>query len=154
MTTIVYDPVDRTIAIDSLIVSEGVYVESSKVLDFSNNEFAFLCGDIFQATQVANWVNQDMSFGEIQEQINSTMDNIDFVVTYWVPKLRYFCHFVNSGQPIFSNLNQKFAFGSGYKIAIAAIDIGLSAILAIKLASKLDDFTGGEIVCKKVGMDA
>jgi hypothetical protein len=154
MTTIVYDPVDKTIAVDSLVSSKGVYIESEKVLDYPNNEFAFLCGDIFQATQVANWVNQNMSFEEIQEQIDSTMDNVDFVVTYWFPKLKYFCHFVNSGQPVFSSLDQKFAFGSGYKIAIAAIDIGLTARQAIKLASKLDSFTGGEIVDRKLCMEA
>ena len=138
MTTVVYNHKDKEIAIDSRITRGGFIVsdDATKAVKNSNGFFA-LSGMTADCQLVAEC---------FPNEPNREVDCYGFVASdscvYWLS--------FSDGQMILTKCNYNEAAGSGQDHAITALDLGLSAKDAVKMAIKRDPCTGGKVRVYKV----
>lgn len=135
MTTIAYD--GKTIAYDSRSTSNGrIGTDNLNKKHTKNGVVFFLAGTVGDEESIAElWES---------EETESELDFHAFVVdngSVWV-------FGGDSDEDVFRfrvERYERYAIGSGAAHAITAMDCGLSAKEAVKMAAKRDTFTGGRI---------
>lgn len=137
MTTIAYD--GRYIAVDSRLTEDNriCHDDFNKVVE-SNDYYFFMAGNLALYTHFTNCFID----GTLFEKKGSVQ-----AVGYRKKDKKVFDIRSNEGQIDMCEINYKEALGSGMHYAIAAMDLGSSAVQAVKIASKRDTYTGGKIRC-------
>jgi len=131
MTTIAWD--GKTLAADSQMTSDYIETVSlNKILINKDHTIGGVgsCSDIKRFSQ------------DISMQIGKECEAL--VISNKTGKCQYHC---DSGSPL--DMNFITAIGSGAKFAMGAMLAGADAKQAVKIASKLDPYTGGRIRSKK-----
>ena len=138
MTTIAYNHKDKEIAVDSRI-TRGDFIVSDNAKKAVKNENGFfaLCGRAADCKLVAECFPNEPP---------REVDCYGFVASdncvYWLS--------FSDGQMILTECDYNEAAGSGQDHAITALDIGLSAKEAVKMAVKRDLHSGGKVMVYKV----
>lgn len=137
MTTIAWD--GKTLAVDSKETCNGTVISVKRKKLYTNigrYKAVVFAGDLSACLQIINWIAD----GESSDIPVCTDDNgviaIDekgHAYKYLVPGLvRY-------------RIEAPYADGSGWMIALGAMDAGSSAIEAVKISCKRDVHTGGRV---------
>ncbi len=131
MTTIAYDGV--TLATDSRVTSDGmVFGSVCKIITLDNGGLLASAGDICLAHAVADWLNGNTDKPQVSDKPNYMGLLLD-------PKA--------AAMEITQDMNVfpacvPWAGGSGEAYAMTAMLCGKSAIEAVKIACKLDIYSG------------
>lgn len=135
MTTVVYK--DGILASDSRCTQNDTVVGNvTKIHKIDNNTIIGFCGRTAQAFKFIEWYKS----GRKKEDALSD-DDSDFVALVIVDGVVYRYDGYNP-----QLIKHKFhAIGSGFNIALGAMEAGASAIEAIKIAKKYDIYTGGKV---------
>lgn len=134
MTTVVWD--GKTLAADRQLTSDEVVRGGcSKIFNYKKDKYLSGCGCYYEITATAEY------FKDIEKNDKPSIEESEFILLdtkqkrVWMLDKRLI--------PI--TVDSPFAIGSGSHFALAALTMGLDAVSAIRLASKLDINTGGGI---------
>lgn len=135
MTTVVYK--DGILASDSRCTqSDTVVGNVTKIHKIDDNTLIGFCGRTAQAFKFIEWYKD----GKKKEDAQSD-DDSDFTALVIIKGVVYRYDGYNP-QIIKSKFH---SIGSGFMVALGAMEAGASAIEAIKIAKKYDIYTGGKI---------
>lgn len=143
MTTIVWD--GKTLATDSRATHADI-VESDSVKKLfkikssrSNYLACAVCGDYVQGLKIIKWLKAGMSddFPEIDK------DRTTSVICLREDKALDIYRSVDKGFPL--PIKGLYTDGSGWELAMGAMDAGATAIEAVKIAIKRDIHSGGKV---------
>ncbi len=131
---------DGIIASDSL-VSVGSICTGAVPKIFDTGLFVIgVAGDYEQALTFVQWVRQGMP--DVLPDTGGVARDFDCLVYEKATKIVYF--YTNSYTPGIIN-NKHHAIGSGYEVALGAMEAGASAEEAVKIAIKLCTTCGGKL---------
>lgn len=141
MTTIAYK--DRIIAYDSRVTAEGqICSDNCNKRRKANNINFFVCG---VTSEIENFVDAYFNLQKFNRELKLEAFVYDSGVLYYVT----IDH--ESVWRDVVDLTEPCAIGSGSPYAYTAMDLGLTAIEAVKMAKKRDSATGGKIRIFKLG---
>jgi hypothetical protein len=132
MTTLAWD--GHTIAVDSFVTGDdSVMDQIDKLFHMDNGELVVGCGRASELHKLFNSLNAGQP----------VPDGLD-ISAYHIGK--DFMHsYLESATPIVMDMSKKFAQGTGWKWAQAAMDFGFGAVQAIEYACRKDIYTGGKV---------
>lgn len=139
MTTIVWD--GRTLAVDSLRTAGGIiesYETKKLFLDVGNYVAATGCGDYQNVLQFIAWLRGD-------KDVKFPTDKEDNGSGIAINKDGELMRFLFSGAGVPFREGSMFSDGSGWELAIGALEAGADAEKALGIAIKRDAYTGGNI---------
>ncbi len=137
MTTIAWD--GKTLAVDSKSCM-GSIVESTSAkklyLNVGEYKAVAVTGELLEALDVIDWLKGDKlgKFPKGEEGALVCVDKKGDLYTY---------HIHGTGRP--EKRKGVFSEGSGWAVALGALDCGSTAVEAVKIAAKRCVYTGGKI---------
>lgn len=138
MTTIVYRA--GILAADSLVVDRGTIIAETVKVRKAGDYVVAICGMLWQIEAFAAWIAAG-SPPDDKPQFNKKNGfegiavDTNLVVLHYGPSL-------NVERDMIADF---FALGSGMDIALGAMAMGASAVEALKIACRFDQYTGGPI---------
>lgn len=134
MTTIAYK--DGILASDSLVTGNGMRCGMTVKISKGKNGMGGCAGSASDAEKLTNWIKNGGSMKKPPE-LSREIDGL------YIRKNGKTYYYADGG---FSKFKGKFAaVGSGERYAMAAMQSGKSAKGAVKIACKLDCYSGGKI---------
>jgi len=137
MTTIAWD--GKTLAVDSKETCSGTVISTkAKKLytDIGQYKAVAVCGGSADCQKIIEWIMQGEGKGVPSNLEDSAVIAIDCKGRAY----KYLSPHLNK-----TKINPPYADGSGWEIALGAMDAGATAVEAVKIASKRDVYTGGRI---------
>lgn len=141
MTTVAYK--DGIIAADTLINSGGV-VENTKFdkLILQSYSDGWVCyafsGRVSDISKAIYYIRQE-------DTVDKTFDSFYAIKVYKAKSGELIISKAENNLFFWDIPNEPAVLGSGYEIALTAMDLGVSSIDAVKQAMKRDLYTGGNI---------
>lgn len=142
MTTIAWD--GKTLAADSLVTRGFTQVDMmNKIITGMNDGLIFaLCGDRSDYERISLWIELKVeSLKEARDTYPIKDEDSEILM---ITKAGVF-HYEGDCKGHTSKINHKFAIGSGYQFALAAMDHGKTAVEAVEYAMTRDTSTGGKV---------
>ena len=133
MTTIAYDHINKTIAVDSLCTSDTVSCGNvKKWLMLKDGTLVFGVGALPSVLMFFDAIKNG------QEADPANYNNADIIIVRDGKVYECFC-------PIPQEMKQSWAWGSGREFALGAMYTGCTADVAVKAAIKYDVRSGGKV---------
>jgi hypothetical protein len=134
MTTIAYK--DGIVAVDSLSSADGIILSNTEKKIFKLScGIVVGCGLTREIWQMVRWL-------ESATDLNCDQPSNESTVLLFTPKeITVF----REGSYYYESPKHCFSWGSGYGIALGAMAQGATAITAVKIACKLDIYSGGKV---------
>ena len=139
MTTIVYDHKNKQVAVEMLVVVDGIIcsTEFDKTLTNDNGTY-FLCGDCCDYEKLSKLSHDDKL--EVTPNCSAIL----------IKDRKAYAVIVQDSLCCFTELKYNYAMGSGERFALSALDYGATAKEAVEYAITKDIFSGGAVIVKSV----
>ena len=137
MTTIAYNHKDKHIAVDSRVTA-GTFIVCDEAIKFITNDIGlwFIAGSTSDYDEAVTYNHNDKV---------KNVDNIPDTNCYVVKNGKCYAVYFDEGYCKHAELKYSAALGSGAGLAVAAMDHGKSAEMAVEYAMTRDSMTGGKV---------